>query len=739
MEGQRTTQSFLNRLRNMPLRYRLSISFFFLAFFGTTSLTVLAILSENDLIIREERERMHGYHRAFDYNIQAQGRWAVSVASSMARNPEVAGALANQDRMRLIQLCYPAYVFMKRQYGISQFNFHVLPPRMLIRLQRLYEFGDDLGYRKTISDALSSGKETFGLEEGLTGYGIRGVAPVYHEGTVVGSVEIGFNFGSVFLEEMKNQFGIEASLLLPDQDGSSFKSLESTTGQSFVREEPAYREVFTTGWPVMLIRKEADREFSVWVRAFDNYQGKIVGLAEFRVDRSGTLRVIHHYRWLMIGVGVLGMLFSVAAIYLISDYFTKPIARMVTFAREIATGSQVYPLGLRPSGEIGVLAEALDEMLLSLELSREKIRDYAENLEQMVHLRTRALRESEEKYRTMVESIPLVVYRLLSNGRTIFVNHSVEDLLGIPVWHVMQDVGFWKNKVLEDDRVRVWPMMDRCLREGVEFKAEYRILHAGGKQVFVLDHAQPILDEQGHVETVDGFLVDVTDRHRLQHQILQTEELRTLTEISARLAHEIRNPLVAAGGFARRLLRGMPEEDPNREKVQIIVQEVARLEKILEKTLAYLKPFEIVAERASLNDLVLEVLAEQRDLFKEHVMTCSVDLASTLPFVPLDRPLFKRVLGSVVQAMVGYCHGQGGLSVQTYSGENAVHAEMEVTSVQISPDDIDHFFYPFTTRLDPTKALDLPLAKMIIHKHRGVIQLRRSEPDKLLMNISIPL
>ncbi len=726
-------------MRNMPLRYRLSISFFFLAFFGTTSLTVLAIFSENDLSNREERERMHGYHRAFDYNIQVQGRWAVSVASSMARNPEVAGALANHDRMRLIQLCYPAYVFMKRQYGISQFNFHVLPPRMFIRLQRLYEFGDDLGYRKTIADALSSGNETFGLEEGLTGYGIRGVAPVYHEGTVVGSVEIGFNFGSVFLEEMKNQFGIEASLLLPAQDGTSFKSLESTTGQSFVREDPAYREVFTTGWPAMLIRKEAGKEFSVWVRAVSDYQGKIVGLAEFRVDRSATLRLIGYYRWLMIGVGVLGMLFSVGAIYLISGYFTKPIGRMVTFAREIATGSQVYPLGLRPSGEIGVLAEALDEMLLSLELSREKIRDYAENLEQMVHLRTRALRESEEKYRTMVESIPLVVYRLLSNGRTIFVNHYVEELLGIPVWRVMQDVGFWKNKVLEDDRVRVWPMMDRCLREGVEFKAEYRIPHASGKQVFVLDHAQPILDEQGHVETVDGFLVDVTDRHRLQHQILQTEELRTLTEISARLAHEIRNPLVAAGGFARRLLRGMPEEDPNREKVQIIVQEVARLEKILEKTLAYLKPFEIVAERASLNDLVLEVLAEQRDLFKEHVMTCSVDLASTLPFVPLDRPLFKRVLGSVVQAMVGYCHGQGGLSVQTYSGENAVHAEMEVSSVQISPDDIDHFFYPFTTRLDPNKALDLPLAKMIIHKHRGVIQLRRSEPDKLLMNISIPL
>lgn len=739
MEGQNATQSFLYRLRNMPLRYRLSIPFFFLALFGTTSLVILAILSETELIAREERERLYGYHRAFDHNIAVQGRWAVSIASTLARNPEVAEALAKRDRMRLIELAYPAYNFMKRQYGITQFNFHTFPPRMFLRLQRLYEFGDALDYRKTIADALSNGSETYGLEEGLTGYGIRGVAPVSYNGSLVGSIEIGFNFGLVFLQEMKQQFGIEASLLLPTSEGDRFQSRESTIGTEISRDDPAYRKVFETGHPTMLIRRDAAGEFALWVSAVHDYTGRIFGLAEFRVDRGETQRVMDHYRWLMIGIGVLSMLFSVGAIYLISNYFTKPIGRMVAFAREIATGSQVYPLGLRPSGEIGALVEALDDMLLSLEQSREKIRDYAENLEQMVHLRTRALRESEEKYRTMVESIPLVVYRLLSNGRLIFINHYVEEMLGAPLWRVMEDVAFWKNKVWEEDRSRIWPMMDRCLKEGVELKAEYRVLHANGKHVFILDHAQPVLDEQGQVETVDGVLVDVTDRHRLQNQILQTEELRTLTEISARLAHEIRNPLVAAGGFARRLLHGLPENDPNREKVHIIVQEVARLEKILEKTLAYLKPFEIVAERASLNDLVLEVLAEQRDLFKEHVMTCTVELSSSLPFVPLDRSLFKRVLGSVVQAMVGHCHGQGSLGVQTSAVENAVHVEMEVGSVQISPDDIDHFFYPFTTRVDPTKALDLPLAKMIIHKHRGVIQLRRKDPDRLHMDISIPL
>ncbi len=377
-------------------------------------------------------------------------------------------------------------------------------------------------------------------------------------------------------------------------------------------------------------------------------------------------------------------------------------------------------------------------MLLSLKESREKIQEYADNLEHMVHLRTRALRESEEKYRTLVESVPLVVYRLISSGRLIFINHFIEDLTGIPAKKAMDDPHFWRHKVFEDDRERVWPLMERCLLHGSEFKAEYRISHTNGKSIFVLDHAIPVLDERGQVEIVDGFLVNVTDRHRLQQQILQTEELRTLTEISARLGHEIRNPLVAAGGFARRLLESLPAADANREKVQIIVQEVARLEKILEKTLAYLRPFEVSLEKGSLNDLLIQVLEEHKDLFRERSIVCGLNLSLSLPFIPLDKTLFQKALGSTIQAMIGYCPSAGKLEVQTYAGESLVHLDMTLKGAVVSPDDIEHFFYPFTTRLDPSRAIDLPLAKMIIHKHRGVLQLRRKDPNLLLLNLSLP-
>ncbi len=280
--------------------------------------------------------------------------------------------------------------------------------------------------------------------------------------------------------------------------------------------------------------------------------------------------------------------------------------------------------------------------------------------------------------------------------------------------------------------------MDRCLKEGDELKVEYRIKDTSGKLVFVMDRALPVFDENGKVEIVDGFLMDVTERHCLQKQIIQTEELRTLNEISARLAHEIRNPLVAAGGFARRLLKGLGNDDSNREKVQIIVQEVARLEKILEKTIAYLKPFEVLPERQSINEMVSQSLQELRELFDENCVAFETRMGRNLPHVLLDPILFKSAMDNIIKGMLYICQPGSNLEIRTYMGERSVHLEFLTRGASVSDDDAEHFFYPFTVQSDRTKKLDLPLAKMIIHKHQGLVRLSKRDASQLVLEITLP-
>ncbi|MBW2721426.1 MAG: hypothetical protein JRC67_04255 [Deltaproteobacteria bacterium] len=86
-----------------------------------------------------------------------------------------------------------------------------------------------------------------------------------------------------------------------------------------------------------------------------------------------------------------------------------------------------------------------------------------------------------------------------------------------------------------------------------------------------------------------------------------------LSNVSARLAHEIRNPLTSAGGFARRLLQEMDPKDAQRSKVEIIVKEVGRLEHILKMILSYIRPVTLEFSDVDLNKLLQEVISGSED------------------------------------------------------------------------------------------------------------------------------
>lgn len=729
-------------LRTLPLRYRLIVPFIVLAFFGTCSLVWLSILSQNTLIQRQEQQRLESFYKTFLHTLELRGRWAVSLASGFARNPEIAKALAERDRLRLLQLCYPAYDFMKRHYGIHQFHFEIPPGRSFLRLHRLYQYGDELWtYRKQIQDVLREGREVYGLEMGATGYGIRGAVPVYWQGELAGILEVGFSLSEKILEPMRLHGDVDVTILSPHEERPGrFQVVATTLSERFERHHPSYGEVFRNGTQSYVNLKVGHHPYALLINAIPNYRGETAALVELGVDRSDALALTARYRHWMLGLGLVGMILSVGAIYIIALVFTRPIDRMIAFAREIAMGKAVRPLEVRPFGELGTLADALDEMLGSLEMSREQIKLYAATLEEKVQARTRELRESEEKYRTLVERVPLVVYRLDKNGTMVFVNRFIEDLLGMTQAEVLEQPRFWKEKVWFEDRERIWPLMDQCLRHAREFREEYRVRHRNGQAIYVLDHALPALDAEGKVQMVDGFLVDVTERHELQQQIIQTEELRTLSEISARLAHEIRNPIAVAGGFARRLLTRLPEDDSNRQKVQIILKEMARLESILEKIQAYLKPVVIVPQKSDFNAIVTRVIKDLTPKFQGQGVRWEVRLQPDLPQLVLDQELIRKSLEVLLEALLSYCSAEGGtLTITSASGPNTVIFEVTACGLHVSDDDIEHFFYPFTSRMDESRLLDLPLAKMILHRHRSLVRLQRKGEKELLLSVTLPV
>jgi len=359
--------------------------------------------------------------------------------------------------------------------------------------------------------------------------------------------------------------------------------------------------------------------------------------------------------------------------------------------------------------------------------------------EKALRERTADLIESEEKYRTLVENVPLVVYRMKPSGEILFVNQFVEEAFGYSPTEIFRNPTLWNEKVYDEDRVKVEKLREKSFLEGEEFIAEYRVKHKNGSIVYAVDHAIPFEAAGGLISSIDGIMMDVTGKVKLQEKLVQAEGLKTISEVSARLAHEIRNPLVSAGGFARRLLSSMSPDDPNRAKVDIIVKEVGRLETILRMMLNYIQPLELDKSPTELNQLVERALSAVDMEIKERNVRIDLQLSQGLPDIRVDRPQMELVVETLAKQALNQMQEGATLSISTFQEDEMLKLVVRYPVQHMSSDDVEHFFYPFTTSQMAHDTADLPMSKIVVDKHGGVIDVSLTESGELIIHISLPL
>ncbi len=365
------------------------------------------------------------------------------------------------------------------------------------------------------------------------------------------------------------------------------------------------------------------------------------------------------------------------------------------------------------------------------------VSDYKRS-EALLRQRTEELIASEEKFRTLVENVPLVVYRLRPEGEILFVNQFVEDLFGFTPDEILRDPVLWTETLYEKDRAHVAAQREKIYRSGQELITEYRVKHKQGHLVHVIDHAIPLRTPDGLISVVDGIIMDITWKVRLHEQVLRAEGLKTISEVSSRLAHEIRNPLVSAGGFARRLLSSMNPDDPNRAKVEIIVKEVARLEVILRMILNYLRPLELNLSPVHLNGLVENVLKALCEDFGRCRVIPAVQFGPELPAVTGDPKFLEQVLETLFSNALKQMPEGSTLELRTAREAEMVELLVRYPAPHFSADDAEHFFYPFTTSSAALAEMDLPMCKIIVNKHGGAIKVELEPPRQLVVRLSLP-
>ena len=728
----------LETIKSLSLKWKLLIPFLFFAFVGTTSLTYIGLTSQQRLIIEEEKKTLLRYHHRFLEELEQKETQAMSLATMIAENPQVQALLAGRDRQGLIELLMPTYVQLKMYFNIEQFHFHLPGAISFLRLHYLERFGDDMSlYRKTITDAAQKGRPVAGLELGATGFGIRSVAPVFFNMVIVGTVEIGHSFDSAFLDDLHERWGIDLALYGIKDEG--VYKLMARAGRPF--EGLAIEEFVTKPLmesPILSIAPAKYTDRSLLFVPVRDYSRVPVAIVEINLDRSEIQGRLASTRNLMVLIGVTGIALSFLFTYLVILSFIRPIRSLVAGADEIAREKRESHLDRGPKDEIGSLTEALNLMLDSLKEKRTAIEEHARTLEKRVRERTADLVTSEEKYRTLVENVPLIVYRVLDDGTTEFINSYLTESLGYTIEEAVSDKKFWMEKICGEPVRDDQEICIGSFYSGEECRVERTVRDKKGKALTFMDYAIPAKGSNGKVKWVDGIMIDITELKHLQERALRTEEIRILGGISAHVAHEIRNPLIAAGGFARRLRDSLAEADPKRMQANIIVKEVARIEDFLRVLFSSISPFDLVLTDVDLNRLLSKQIAGMEELLKAKWVEAVLDLMPALPLIQADEERLNQAFENLVKhAVVSMPEGEKLVVLSSHSADRAVvHLRHKVH--RLSDDDLDKFFFPHIEETREQTVVDLPLSRIVIHRHGGKVDLFREGENTLVLRIELP-
>jgi PAS domain S-box-containing protein len=398
------------------------------------------------------------------------------------------------------------------------------------------------------------------------------------------------------------------------------------------------------------------------------------------------------------------------------------------------------------AGSLGVLTditdrkraeEALQEAHADLELRvQERTAELLQTNEQLkreIEDRKRIeqeLRESETRYRLLINNIPSIVYRGYKDWSVDFMDEKVKSLTGYGMEEFNSREKKWSEVIIERDLETAKKAFIQALKTNKSYVREYRIETKGGEILWIQERGQIVCDKDGEIEYVSGVFFDVTERKQLQKAIVQREKLNTLGTIAAEVAHEIRNPLVSLGGFARRLQKKFPDMS----ECDVILQQSQRLDKILSRIRSYLHPVEIHPQDCSVNSIIADSVGLLSPETEIRGLTCQLNLNPDLSDVYTDPDILTQIIVNLILNAAEAMDKGGVLSIRTFESEQDLYIEFKNPSSGPEAKHPELLFMPFA---EGGESIGLPLCYRLL-KNMGGLLSYASEKDHMVFTVSLP-
>jgi PAS domain S-box-containing protein len=359
-----------------------------------------------------------------------------------------------------------------------------------------------------------------------------------------------------------------------------------------------------------------------------------------------------------------------------------------------------------------------------------------------------ALRASEEKFRSLVDNIPDVVWTADANRDLIYISGNVAQVLGYSAEELL-DLGkqFWMDRIHPEDAPRVAQAYQKLFTDGEKFDVEYRVRRKDGGWIWLHNRALATRPHGG-IMCADGIFKDITQRRLAEAAIQQTKDAAEAANLAksqflANMSHELRTPLNAIIGFSE-ILADKTFGDLNDRQLKYsnnilnsgrhllqLINDILDLAKVEAGRVELMRNTFNIAKVLSDVETIVKTLAG-----KKHIrLEC--EPAPDLPALFADEAKFKQIMYNLLSNAIKFTPDGGKVvvtaDVQSVAGANGgptgecLRVAVADTGIGIKPQDQERVFKEFEQvdssygRRQQGTGLGLALTKRLIELHGGRI------------------
>jgi two-component system sensor kinase FixL len=329
------------------------------------------------------------------------------------------------------------------------------------------------------------------------------------------------------------------------------------------------------------------------------------------------------------------------------------------------------------------------------------------------------LQGSEKKLRAILDTATNAILSIDENHEIVLFNNAAERIFGYSRQEIL---GRNLNLLIPGQYGDHYPFVRRFLEkresEIVGRTISLSALHKSGEE-FPIELSLSFLELDNKV-TFTAIIKDISDQRKLERKLLQSERLAAVGQAAAHVAHELKNPLMIIGGFSNQI-RGSLLDDKDAKKVDLILDEVRRLEKLVGHLGDFTKTYRLVKRQSDINMVLKDVVRIMAGAYPEEKYRFKDSLAADVGEIHCDPDKLKQVFINVISNGLEAMAEGGTITVSSKRSHDGIEVRVADEGSGIPASELQQIFEPFYTTRERGSGLGLSISYKIIAAHSGDI------------------